>query len=103
MLFRSLLGFYGYLFTVQGNYDRAIDAYEKTIAAFPTPRLKMSAPWIPLANLYFARHQYDAALNTLVRQRALYETGRINNEGENKALIEKLRALGLTHPSLETP
>jgi TonB family protein len=97
----DLLGFYGYLFTVQGNYDRAIDAYEKAISAFPTPRLQRSGPWMPLANLYFARHQYDQALNTLVRQRALYETGRINNEGENKALIAKLRALGVTHQSLD--
>lgn len=99
----DLLGFYGYLFTVQGNYDRAIDAYEKTISAFPTPRLQRSAPWAPLANLYFARHQYDLALNTLVRQRALYEGGSINKDGENRELIAKLRALGLTHPSLETP
>ena len=56
---------------------------------------------MPLANLYFARHQYDQALNTLVRQRALYKSA--INEGENKALIAKLRALGLTHPSLEAP
>ncbi|HVJ29861.1 MAG TPA: TonB family protein, partial [Gammaproteobacteria bacterium] len=97
----DLWGFYGYLYTVQGNYDRAIDAYEKALASFPTPAHQRSGPWAPLANLYFARHQYDLALNTLVRQRALYETGRINNEGEVKALIEKLRALGLTHESLE--
>jgi hypothetical protein len=57
---------------------------------------------VPLANLYFARHQYDLALNTLVRQRALYQSSRIN-EGENKELIAKLRALGLTHESLEAP
>ena len=97
----DLWGFYGYLFTVQGNYDRAIDAYERTLATFAARGQPKSGPWVPLANLYFARHQYDAALNTLVRQRALYESGRINNEGENKALIAKLRALGLTHESLE--
>ena len=99
----ELLNFYGYLFTVQGNYDRAIDAYEKSLAAFPTPRLQRAGPWVPLANLYFARHQYDLALNTLVRQRAIYDSARINNEGEVKALIAKLRALGLTHESLEAP
>ena len=99
----DLWGFYGYLFTVQGNYDRAIDAYERTLATFAARGQPKSGPWVPLANLYFARHQYDAALNTLVRQRALYESGRINNEGENTALIAKLRALGLTHESLETP
>jgi TonB family protein len=98
----DLLGFYGYLFTVQGNYDRAIDAYER---ALPKVAVRGAAPgpWVPLANLYFARHQYDLALNTLVRQRAFYNSSRINNEAENKALIAKLRALGLTHPSLEAP
>ena len=99
----DLWGFYGYLFTVQGNYDRAIDAYEKTLATFASRGQPRSGPWAPLANLYFARHQYDLALNTLVRQRSLYETGRINKDGENRVLIEKLRALGLTHESLETP
>ena len=99
----DLWGFYGYLFTVQGNYDRAIDSYEKTLSTYAARGQPKSGPWAPLANLYFARHQYDMALNTLVRQRALYNSGRINNEGEVKALIAKLRALGLTHESLETP
>ena len=98
----DLLGFYGYLYTVQGNYDRAIDAYEKALPKVVV-RGQVPDPWVPLANLYFARHQYDLALDTLVRQRALYNSARINSEGEVKALIEKLRALGLTHPSLEAP
>jgi TonB family protein len=99
----DLWGFYGYLFTVQGNYDRAIDAYERALPAVYTRGQPSPGPWVPLANLYFARHQYDLALNTLVRQRAAYNSARINNEGEVKALIEKLRALGLTHESLEAP
>jgi TonB family protein len=93
--------FYGYLFTVQGNYDRAIDAYERAVSLSADSR--QPAPWVALANLYFARHQYDLALNTLVRQRVLYNSARINNEGEVKALIEKLRTLGLTHEALEAP
>jgi len=98
----DLLSFYGYLFTVQGNYDRAIDAYERALPTTATRGLP-PGPWAPLANLYFARHQYDQALNTLVRQRALYNSARINSQAEVKALIEKLRVLGLTHESLETP
>ncbi len=97
----DLLSFYGYLFTVQGNYDRSIDAYEKSLSAYERLGQAKSGPWEPLATLYFARHQYDLALNTLVRQQTLYNSARIRNEGEVKALIEKLRALGLTHPSLE--
>ena len=85
----DLWSFYGYLFTVQGNYDRAIDAYERALPAVAAPG-QPPGPWVPLANLYFARHQYDLALNTLVRQRALYQSARINNEGEVKALIAKL-------------
>jgi TonB family protein len=97
----DLLSFYGYLFTVQGNYDRSIEAYERSVSAYEKLGQGKSGPWAPLANLYFARHQYDLALNTLVRQRTLYNSARINNEDGVKALIAKLRALGLTHPSLE--
>ena len=99
----DILGFYGYLFTVQGNYDRAIDSYERSLASYEKLGQAKSGPWVPLANLYFARHQYDQALNTLVRQRTLYNSARINNDGEVKSLIEKLRALGLTHESLDAP
>jgi TonB family protein len=99
----DLWGFYGYLFTVGGNYDRAIDAYERAVFGFVARGQPRSGPWQPLATLYFARHQYDLALNTLVRQRAVANSALINNEGEVKALIARLRALGLTHESLETP
>jgi TonB family protein len=91
--------FYGYLFTVQGNYDRAIDAYERAVSASPDSR--QPAPWVALANLYYARHQYDLALSTLVRQKTAGGSPRSNPEGA--ALIETLRALGLTHESLEAP
>jgi TonB family protein len=97
----DLWSFYGYLFTVQGNYGRAIDAYDKAVSAFVAAGAPWSGPWAPLANLYFARHQYDMALNTLVRQQAVAGSARISGEGEVKALIAKLRALGLTHESLE--
>jgi TonB family protein len=96
----DLLSFYGYLFTVQGNYHRAIDAYERALPKVAT-RGQPPGPWVPLANLYFARHQYDLALNTLVRQKAAGSSGRLNPDGA--VLIEKLRALGLTHESLEEP
>jgi TonB family protein len=91
--------FYGYLFTVQAHYDRAIDAYERAVSTSADSR--QPAPWVALANLYFARHQYDLALNTLVRQRAAGSSPRSNPEGA--ALIAKLQALGLTHELLEAP
>jgi TonB family protein len=97
----DLWSFYGYLYTVQGNYDRAIEAYDKALSALIASGAPRTGPWSPLANLYFARHQYDMALNTLVRQQAVAGSARINSEGEVKALIAKLRALGLTHESLE--
>jgi len=95
----DLWSFYGYLFTVQGNYDRAIDAYETGLTAYARNGAPATmGPWVPLANLYFARHQYDFALNTLVRQRAAGSSGRSSPEAD--ALVANLRALGLTHESL---
>jgi TonB family protein len=96
----DLWKFYGYLFTVAGNYDRAIDAYERALASYASNGAQPAmGPWAPLANLYFARHQYDQALNTLVRARAAGSSLRLSPEAD--ALIVKLRALGLTHESLE--
>ena len=66
----DLWSFYGYLYTVQGNYDRAIDAYETARRRLARDRRsRRSGPCVPLANLYFARHQYDLALKTLLRPR----------------------------------
>ena len=81
----DLWSFYGYLFTVQGNYDRAIDAYEKRSPSRARGGQPRSGPWVPLANLYFARHQYDMALKTLLRpaQRDTAQpSARISRAGE---------------------
>jgi TonB family protein len=100
--------FYGYLFTVQGNYDRAIDAYETAVAAFAAAGQPASGPWVALANLYFARHQYDIALKTLVTYRDRITAAQAQNPGrplrplddEAVHLVEQLRALGVADPSL---
>ena len=63
----DLWNFYGYLYTVGGNYSRAIDAYETAVAVAMRSRRPTSGPYVRLANLYFARHQYDIALKTLLR------------------------------------
>ena len=94
----DLWNFYGYLYTLEGNYSRAIDAYEQAVtfslrAPFPT-----SGPIVPLANLYFARHQYDAALKTLLRPN-LPGGNRLTNP-EAAALIQKLNALGVTEEAV---
>ena len=101
----DLWNVYGYLYTVQGNYGRAIDAYERSVAiALESPR-PGSGPYVALANLYFARNQYDIALKTLLLpQRATNGAAPpggstlVNPEAE--ALIERLRALGVTEESL---
>jgi TonB family protein len=100
----DLWSFYGYLYTVQGNYDRAIDAYERSVAIYLRGQPR-SGPWVALANLYFARHQYDIALKTLLRPREatngaapLGGTSLLGSEAE--ALIERLRALGVTEETL---
>jgi tetratricopeptide (TPR) repeat protein len=100
----DLWSFYGYLYTVQGNYDRAIEAYERgaTISLRGQPR---SGPWLALANLYFARHQYDVALKTLLRPQqatngAAPAGGTSVLGAEADALLERLRALGVTQDTL---
>ena len=57
-----------------------------------------SNQWNSLANLYFARHQYDMALKTLLayKQRSMSE--RIDTRASE--MIERLRALGVTEQTL---
>jgi len=101
----DLWNFYGYLYTLEGNYSRAIDAYEQAVtvslrAPFPT-----SGPIVPLAKLYFARHQYDMALKTVLRpglptNGAVAPGGNRRLSDEATALVEQLRALGVTEETL---
>jgi TonB family protein len=101
----DLWNFYGYLYTVERNYARAIDAYETAVGiAMRSPR-PASGPYEPLAKLYFARHQYDMALKTLLKPQQGMDgaappggTRRVSAEAE--ALIERLRALGVTEETL---
>jgi TonB family protein len=71
----ELWNVYGYLYTIQGNYGRAIDAYERSVAIYEPTSNPASGPWVPLANLYFARHQYDIALKTLLRPQRAANSG----------------------------
>jgi TonB family protein len=99
----DLWSFYGYLYTVGGNYARAIDAYETAVAVAMRSRFPTSGPYVRLANLYFARHQYDLALKTLLRPQQVMSGaagGSRRVSGEAAALIERLRALGVTEETL---
>ncbi len=96
----DLWNFYGYLYTVQGNYGRAIDAYERSVRINLASSFPSAGPWAPLANLYFARHQYDLALATLLRPQQAAGTASYRRMPEETALIEKLRALGVTEETL---
>jgi len=107
--FRATLGnFYGYLYTVEGNYGRAIDAYEEAIVANARAGSPWVGQWVPLANLYFARHQYDMALRTLLthKRRLAEANARYPTRppqpvaGEVELFIERLRALGVTEETL---
>lgn len=90
----QVFGFYGYIYTQYGDYGRAIDAYEKAVAAAD---IAWPGQWTSLASLYFARHQYDMALKTLLRYRDK-ASGRIGPDAT--AMIERLRALGVTEDTL---
>ena len=86
--------FYGYIYTQYGDYGRAIDAYENAVtlndAGWP-------GQWTSLASLYFARHQYDKALRTLLAYKQRSPRG---IAPEATAMIERLRALGVTEETL---
>ena len=90
---------YAYVYTLQGNYDRAIEAYEAAIAVFSRSG-STQGRWVELANLYFARNQYDKALNTLLRPQRATNDGPRRTTPEAEALLAKLRALGITEESV---
>jgi TonB family protein len=87
--------FYGYIYTQYGDYGRAIDAYEKAVESNTSI---WPGQWTSLASLYFARHQYDKALTTLLAYKQRSSSGRI--APEVAAMIERLRALGVTEETL---
>ena len=91
---------YAYVYTLQANYDRAIDAYESAIAVYARAGPSRQGRWVELANLYFARNQYDLALNTLLRPHRASDGDARRYTPEAEALIEKLRALGVTEETL---
>ncbi len=104
----DLWNFYGYLYTVQGNYGRAIDAYETAVAISTRAGTAPFGAFLPLANLYFARHQYDLALQTLVAYRDRIAAVQAQSPGrpirplddEAVRLYERLQALGVTEAGL---
>jgi TonB family protein len=91
---------YAYVYTLQGNYGRAIDAYEAAIAVFARAGLPTQGRWVELANLYFARNQYDMALKTLLRPPRGTGAERRPYTPEAEALLEKLRVLGITEETV---
>jgi TonB family protein len=100
----DLWNFYGYLYTVEGNYSRAIDAYETAVVVAMRSPYPTAGPYVSLATHYFARHPSDMALKTLLRPQQVMGSAadgrprRVSNEAA--ALIERLRALGVTEESL---
>jgi TonB family protein len=97
----DLWNFYGYLYTVQGHYDRAIGAYETAVDIASRSPVPTSGPFLQLANLYFARHQYDLAMSTLLRPN-LPGGNRVMSPAANE-LMQKLNALGITEESVAGP
>jgi tetratricopeptide (TPR) repeat protein len=91
---------YAYVYTLQASYDRAIEAYEAAIAVFARAGLPTQGRWVELANLYFARNQYDMALKTLLRPPRGTGAERRPYTPEAEALLAKLRVLGITEETV---
>ena len=78
------------------------------LAAITTTRAGFTShnQWVTLANLYFARHQYDMALRTLLsyKQRAAELQAPPERRSfpapEVENFIERLRVLGVTEDTL---
>jgi TonB family protein len=95
--------FYAYLYIVEGNYDRAIDAYETALAAYARGGGGPAEPSsLALANLYYARHQYDLALRTLLTYKERIKATPRWRGGTPLAdeFIARLAALGVTEATL---
>ncbi len=93
---------YAYLYLVQGNYDRAIEAYESGIQAYARGGTPSQGSWFPLANLYYARHQYDLALRTMLRYKQGIK-GTVAERGGTRGadeFVARLAALGVTETTL---
>jgi TonB family protein len=93
----SLWNFYAYIYTQYRDYGRAIAAYESAIAIADTLPGGAGDRRLSLAKLYFARHQYDMTLRTLL---AYKKTATKVQWPEADAFIERLRALGVTEETL---
>ena len=95
--------FYAYIYVLQGNYDRAIDAYETAFKAYAEDGTPALASSLALANLYFARHQYGESLRTLLRYKQSVVGTRFASGQPNpivEGLIDRLRVLGVTEDTL---
>jgi hypothetical protein len=79
--------------------------YETGIAAYARAGVRSQGSWLPLANLYYARHQYDMALRTLLT----YKERLRGTPAEGRPIpavdefIARLRALGVTEATLPPP
>jgi TonB family protein len=93
----GLWDFYAYIYTQYRDYGRAIAAYQSSIAIYDTLPGGAGGQRIALADLYFARHQYDLALKTVLPYKKA--DGKAKYPGAD-AMIEKLRALGVTEDTL---
>lgn len=94
----GLWDFYAYIYTQYRDYGRAIAAYQSSIAINETLPGGLGGQRLALAKLYFARHQYDLALKTVLPYQKK-NAGKVRYPGADE-FIEKLRALGVTEETL---
>ena len=91
--------FYGYLFTFRATTTAPSMPTNGARLLRAMARRGRQDRWVPLANLYFARHQYDQALKTLLRPNL---PGDSSNEPTTPwRSSRKLRALGVTDQTLQ--
>jgi TonB family protein len=95
--------FYAYIYLIQGNYDRSIEALETAVAAYARGPWPSQSSSLALAQLCYARHQYSEALRTLLELKRSIAGKPLLAAQPNPIVdgfIERLRALGVTEESL---
>lgn len=83
-------GFYGYLYTQYGDFERAIGAFRAAAGDDPASTFRVT-----LMHLYFTRDQYQLALDTGVRYLAGLRAQHDRSDPGVEQFVAKLEALGM--------
>ena len=83
---------YGFVYHRQGNYERAIEAYEKAARSLVGGGYFHATPLMTIARIHYEQHQYQQALNFAIE----YLKASSNPSLAAHVFVDHLRQLGAT-------